>query len=228
LGIYRENESQALHLVGPFLHSVTDTTANIEWWTSAPANYNLAWGETPVMKNTVSPLRLWDHFITYSLTGLKPGTTYYFRIISAKPSGGEGSDFLPALDPEKTEISFKIAPSADEAVTYHVGPGGNDKNDGRSREKAFRTVSHAAYMVKPGDTVLIGEGTYDETVRIRATGEKGRPITFRSMPYEKVTFVGRRRLITILLWFILLVPISLSMLLGFSDRLLEEGVVEYC
>jgi len=192
LGIYHENEPQtlALHLVGPFLHSVTDTTANIEWWTSAPANYKLAWGETPAMKNTVSPLRLWDHFITYSLTGLKPGTTYYFRIISAKPSGGEGSDSLPALDPEKTEISFKTAPSANEAVTYHVGPGGNDENDGRSREKAFRTVSHAAYVVKPGETVLIGEGTYDETVRIRATGEKGRPITFRSMPYEKVTFNG--------------------------------------
>lgn len=192
LGIYHENESQVLplHLVGPFLHSVTNTTANIEWLTSAPANYKLAWGETPAMKNTVSPLRLWDHFITYSLTGLKPATTYYFRIISARPSGAKGSDVPPVLKSGKMDISFKTAPSPDEEVTYYVDLGGSDENDGRSRDKAFRTVSHAAYVVKPGDTVLIGEGAYDETVRIRATGEGGRPITFRSAPYEKVTFNG--------------------------------------
>ena len=192
LGIYHENDPQAsvLRLVGPLLHSVTDTTANIEWWTSSQADYELAWGETPAMEHAFTTRQCRGRFSTYSLTGLKPRTTYYFKIVSARPSTGEGAGSLPALEPEEAEISFRTAPRPGTAATYHVSPDGSDENDGRSRRKAFRTVGRAAEVVRPADTVLVGEGTYAETVRIRATGEEGRPITFRSAPNEKVTFNG--------------------------------------
>jgi len=39
-----------------------------------------------------------------------------------------------------------------------------------------------------GDTVLIAGGDYWEDVRIRATGDEGRPITFRPVPGEKPVF----------------------------------------
>lgn len=50
-------------------------------------------------------------------------------------------------------------PVALDAATYHVWPGG-DNTDGRSRVTAFHTLQQAADVAGPGDTVLIGAGTY--------------------------------------------------------------------
>lgn len=51
------------------------------------------------------------------------------------------------------------------ATTWHVAGNGNDNAAGTSAEAAFRTLKKAATQVQPGDTVLIGDGTYtdDET-----------------------------------------------------------------
>ena len=79
------------------------------------------------------------------------------------------------------------------AATYYVANDGSNEKNGMSRETAWQTVSHASEMVVAGDTVLIAGGTYHESVQIRATGEIGRPITFKSMPGEKVIFDGVER-----------------------------------
>ena len=188
LGIHHEYETtaKALGLVGPFLHSVSDTTANIEWWTSHPATYSLSWGQTPGMTNRVHNVRGPERFNTFSLTGLKPDQAYYLRILSADASRGDAS--LAVLKPKSAALSFKTAPKAVEPRVYYVAPNGNDRNSGLSRKQAFRTVSCAANRVGPGDTVLIAGGNYAETVRIRAAGTKERPITFRSVPGEKPVF----------------------------------------
>jgi len=186
LGIHREYDAapKVLRLLGPFLHSTSDTTANIEWWASHPARYSLVWGETPEMKNAVSGFRGSGRFNTFSLTGLAPGQTYYFRLTSATPSRED----TPASEvrPESAPLKFETAPRPAEPRAYHVAPDGNDGNDGLSRKKAFRTINRAAAQVGPGDTVLIAAGDYAENVRIRAAGTEQRPITFRSMIGEKV------------------------------------------
>lgn len=79
------------------------------------------------------------------------------------------------------------------AAIYHVAPDGKNSNTGLSRDQAWRTVNHAAGQVVAGDTVLIAGGTYRESVRIRSTGEKNHPITFKSLPGEKVIFDGMNR-----------------------------------
>jgi hypothetical protein len=71
-----------------------------------------------------------------------------------------------------------------------VAEDGNDENAGTDRQKAWRTLGHAADRINQGDTVLVAEGTYRERVRIRATGEKNSPITFMSIPGQKVTLDG--------------------------------------
>jgi len=77
LGIHHEYDvtTKTLGLVGPFLHSASDTTANIEWWATHPARFSLSWGETPDMKKTVGSFTGPERFNTFSLTGLKPGQT---------------------------------------------------------------------------------------------------------------------------------------------------------
>ncbi|MBO0860664.1 MAG: right-handed parallel beta-helix repeat-containing protein [Chloracidobacterium sp.] len=44
-------------------------------------------------------------------------------------------------------------------VTYHVSAAGSDSNPG-SEARPFRTIQKAANIVKPGDTVLVGDGVY--------------------------------------------------------------------
>jgi len=56
-------------------------------------------------------------------------------------------------------------------------------------------VAYAAGQVNVGDTVWIAQGTYPERVRVRATGEKDHPITFRSLPGEKVEFTSGEKLL---------------------------------
>ncbi len=188
--------AESFQLVGPFVHSVSDTTANLEWWTTGPTDWHvLRWGDTPEMDETAKVEA--HRFGTFSLTGLKPGTKYYFRIDSISPAGGdEGGDDINMLDGAGELVSFTTSDAPANPVTYYVSMQGDDANTGRSAQNAWRTVTHAASRLRPGDTLLIGGGTYSESVRIRATGEEGRPITIKARPGEKVVFDGDDRALT--------------------------------
>jgi tetratricopeptide (TPR) repeat protein len=190
LGIYHEYDAapKALDLVGPFLHSVSDTTANIEWWLSQPATCSLVWGKTPEMKNAVGNFRGLGRFNTFTLTGLKPGRTYHFKIVSVDASGTDAGP--AALKPENATLTFKTAAELADPRVYYVAPEGSDDSDGLSRERAFRTICCAADHVGPGDTVLIAAGNYPENVRIRAAGTPERPITFRCLTGERANMLA--------------------------------------
>ncbi len=192
LGLYHEYETmvQKRDLLGPFLHSANDTTANIEWWSSHPAKYTLAWGETPEMTNKVVGVTGPERFNTYSLGGLTPGKTYYFCVRSVDAFGWNPELEPPAFKPENAQLSFTTAAAASEAKVYYVAPDGNDANSGLGRDKAFLTVNRASTLLKPGDTVMLASGNYNETVRIRTAGTKERPITFRCIPGERPYFKG--------------------------------------
>jgi hypothetical protein len=78
------------------------------------------------------------------------------------------------------------------AATYMVdqaAPGAADTNAG-TEGKPFKTVQHAADKVKPGDTVFVMAGKYDERVKVRTSGAGGRPITFRAMPRRSAVVGG--------------------------------------
>ena len=191
-GPYRDQpRSPAFRLAaGPVVHSVSATTANLEWHTSLPATCHLAWGETPACEQSAS-FNV-NCFGTYSLTGLKPGQRYYFRIKSIESP----KDMLPprddkpiALDAEP--LAFTTLKQNPAPATYYVATDGDDSRTGLGRANAWRTIRHAAAQVSPGDTVLIAGGKYSERIRVRATGEQGLPITFRSLPGERVDLDGQ-------------------------------------
>src|SRR5690554_3031809 len=77
--------------------------------------------------------------------------------------------------------------------TYFVSLDGSDRNDGRSEDSPFRTISRAARAVEPGDVVWIRGGVYHEYSRAnawRTSGEQGRPIIFMSYPGELAVISG--------------------------------------
>jgi serralysin len=67
---------------------------------------------------------------------------------------------------------------------YYVSPTGSDKADGKTLATAFKTVNHAfsAYLLKPGDVLLVAPGTYNEVVQIKRGGVAGACVTLMGMP----------------------------------------------
>ncbi len=190
LGPYVEKSLawQPVRVTPPVMHSVSTTTANFEWRTTQPAIFKVAWGTTPECESSTT-LEV-DNFATFSLSDLAPGQTYYFKIAEVSPPPAfPGSDFrVKGMDPKP--ITFET-PAEDRAVkTWHVAVKGDDANTGESMDAAWKTLRQAAEKVGPGDTVIVHEGTYNESVRLKATGTKERPITFRSAPGAKVTIEG--------------------------------------
>jgi hypothetical protein len=47
---------------------------------------------------------------------------------------------------------------------YVDSKNGSDANDGRGPKTAFQTVQHVVHVAKPGDTLLIVPGAYDQSL----------------------------------------------------------------
>jgi parallel beta-helix repeat protein len=75
--------------------------------------------------------------------------------------------------------------------TLYVSDSGDNNNDGLSETTAFRDIAKAAYQTKPGDTVLVMNGTYkregtgNNVVEIRIAGEPDNYITYKAYPGHK-------------------------------------------
>jgi hypothetical protein len=98
-----------------------------------------------------------------------------------------------------TLIAFAAVPSGSLAAsTYYVDqshPRAGDKNAG-TETSPWKTINHAATVLRAGDTVLAKEGTYNvgtspgwaaPAVGPARAGTKDRPITFQACPGHRVT-----------------------------------------
>ena len=78
-------------------------------------------------------------------------------------------------------------------TTLHVATDGADAADG-SAGSPLRTISRAAELARPGDTVLVHEGEYREWVKPRRGGlSAARRITYQAAPGEHVVIKGSER-----------------------------------
>lgn len=74
--------------------------------------------------------------------------------------------------------------------TFHVSPDGSDALEG-SENAPFRTISRAARIAMPGDTVLVHQGIYREWVRPPRGGRgPARRITYAAAPGERAVIKG--------------------------------------
>jgi alpha-N-arabinofuranosidase len=76
------------------------------------------------------------------------------------------------------------------ASEYHVAPSGQDSYPG-SAAKPLRTISAAAHLANPGDTVTVHAGIYREQVNPPRGGTSNeRRIVYQTAPGEQVTVSG--------------------------------------
>jgi len=74
-------------------------------------------------------------------------------------------------------------------VVDQAAPGAADTNAG-TEESPFKTIQRAADAVKPGDTVCVMDGRYEERVKVATSGAEGQPITFQAMPRRSARVWG--------------------------------------
>ena len=75
-------------------------------------------------------------------------------------------------------------------TTYHVSINGDDHNNG-SLSKPLRTISGAANLAMPGDTVLVHAGIYREQITPpRGGNSNSERIVYEGVPGEKVVIKG--------------------------------------
>ncbi len=162
-------------ITGPFIYSVTATTANIEWWTDTPdAGAEILYGTDRQCRQRLSGPSDPGNYRSMSLTGLLPGTKYFFRIK------------LEATEPQ----TFTTLPEDPAPREYHVAVNGNDQASG-TPEHPLRSISHACDQAKPGDSIIIHGGSYTEMIYIRNSGDAGKPMTLKSAPGEQVFLDGK-------------------------------------
>jgi len=69
-------------------------------------------------------------------------------------------------------------------ATYYVSPLGDDSNAGSSENKPFRVVQHAIDQMKTGDTLVVLDGFYTGTLKLKSG------ITLRAKNPRKAIFSG--------------------------------------
>ncbi len=132
---------------------------------------------------------------SYGDSGLSAATKYYYRVYAYNSGGNSGySNTASATTPTAT-----APPPSGGGATYYVAPTGSDSNPGTSSQP-FRTIQHAADLVNPGDTVLVGDGTYTMTagnacgsaaVCLSRGGTGSAWVTFRSVNQQGAKIDGQ-------------------------------------
>lgn len=91
--------------------------------------------------------------------------------------------------PLRVPVTKSDRPMADGPAYFVDAAKGSDEADG-SRDQPWKTIQSALTRLKPGDTLYLREGVYFENVICSMAGEKGKPITVRAYPGERVILDG--------------------------------------
>ncbi len=187
-----------INLAGPFLHSATKSTANIEWWASEPADYEVSWQRADGSGSPETVAIQAGRYVSFSMTRLDPETEYTLTVRTVRTEQSDsddeddnnGNSHVAAI-----EFTFPFATNSisHEGRDLYVSPTGSDSSTGDTPDAAWRSLNHAASLVRPGDTVWLKGGVYTEPFWIRVTGTKDDPIAFRAVPGERVQFDGKKR-----------------------------------
>lgn len=97
---------------------------------------------------------------------------------------------LTGLSSRANVHNSRLTDNAHKYHTYHVSVDGNDANAG-TKTSPLRTVSAAANLAMPGDTVLVHAGIYREQITPpRGGNSNSERIVYEATPGEKVVIKG--------------------------------------
>ncbi len=173
--------------------TLSSETANLEIAANLPFTGTLKYGTDENCQESVT-LNSPEAYHNIGLVGLKPGQKYFFQFSIRGDAREQFSNQTISTRASSRSASTAVmeftTPTEDQAPrTLYVSPTGDDTADG-SETQPLRSISRAAELVSPGDTVLIRGGEYADTLDVVVSGSAQRPITFRGAKGEKVVFTG--------------------------------------
>jgi len=89
-----------------------------------------------------------------------------------------------------TKAGVRLGAYPFEPTVFFVGPAGNDNADGLSVAAAFRTIGRAVKQLRPGVTLYILPGGYEDTVRPPVSGTSDAPVVIRGHGRTALVEVG--------------------------------------
>ena len=85
-----------------------------------------------------------------------------------------------------SSLSWAIAYSGD----YYISPNGLDSNSGITEQQPWKTFEHSINNLNPGDTLILLDGVYKQTLDLDITGTAQAPITIKAKNDGKVVIDG--------------------------------------
>ncbi len=119
---------------------------------------------------------------TYSdATGLAPNTSYAYAVSAYDANGNESG---------QSEVLTVVTNSTASKIYYMAPPTqGNDTNNG-SLNYPFATFTKAFSVMSFGDTLIVKDGTYNQSIAPTLSGTAGNPITIKAENDGGVTLDG--------------------------------------
>lgn len=161
------------------------------WWTPHPVAAFLEYGTTPECREQVPSTG--ELFHSINLYALRPGTRYYYRVrIPDRPFAlGKGNRLFPCPLPGYARLWEKGITTP---VKSFVTPA---RSEITSRVLPVRPgeLTRASALARPGDTLLLAPGIYNEVFKPLASGKAGAPIVLKSQIPGKAVLDGRDHLL---------------------------------
>ncbi|MGH9702401.1 MAG: choice-of-anchor Q domain-containing protein [Candidatus Acidiferrales bacterium] len=149
----------SLAQTGPTISSVSATSVAatsdiIRWSTNVAADSQVEYGTAA----SYGSITVRDTFPrtahSMALIGLAPSTLYHYRVRSRNAAGNL------SVTPDSTFTT----PATGSGVTYFVEKTACSDSFAGTSAQPWCTLSHASSKLQPGDTVIVGAGTYNESV----------------------------------------------------------------
>lgn len=197
-GPWRFIQTQTAFSTKPELFHVSDSSADLEWWcSSVPRSVTVSWRRNNETRWQSAKAYQETNFGTFSLTGLKKNSVYTVTAELAMPSEMRPvNDYSLRSLPAKKALSFKTASGPSPSQVFYVSSASGDDKGPGSKEKPWKTLFRGISALRPGDTLLIGKGTYSESCFVRSSGTAARPITIKAAPGAKVIWDGNGKRLT--------------------------------
>ena len=108
---------------------------------------------------------------------------------SIKPARAGQNSTIFKLPIKVAQITFDSRPPSnlpapapvDNGKVFYIALNGDNNNPG-TEALPWRNLNHAVYALKAGETVLVKNGTYQESLYINKSGAAGKPITYKAYP----------------------------------------------
>ncbi len=140
---------------------------------------------------TISPTLAWGLVVISTMLLL--GSVFLFSDISWQPQNdltrvlpSPSATLAPEASPELSPLPTPTVAGIETTLPLpkgpkvYVSPTGNNTFSGSSAKEPFQTISHALSQVKPGTTIVVLPGTYNEHITTKVHGTKQSPITLQA------------------------------------------------